>query len=190
MANEAEVHREPLEHYRAYLRLLAGLQLDPRLQGKLDPSDVVQQTLLKAHEKRGQFRGTTDAEQAAWLRAILANILAEAMRRYGRQQRDVKLEQSLNAAVEESSARLEKWLAVDQSTPSQRVVRQEQLLRLAEALAQLPEDQRTALELRHLQGCSVSAISRQLDRSEPAVAGLLRRGLKRLREVLAEHRPG
>src|SRR5262249_22558283 len=155
-----------------------GLQLDPRLRGKLDPSDVVQQALLRAHEKRDQFRGSTDAEQAAWLRAILVTTLAEALRAFGRQQRDVALERSLEAAVEDSSARLEGWLAAEQSSPSQKAMRQEQLLRLAEALARLPEEQRTALELRYLQGCSVTAVSRRMDRSEPSVAGLLRRGLQ------------
>src|SRR3712207_3515337 len=107
----------PLEYFREYLRVLARLQIDPRLRGKLDPSDVVQETLLRAHERREQFRGTTDAELAGWLRQILANQLAEALRRYTRQARDVNLERSLEAAVEESSARIEHWLASEQGEP-------------------------------------------------------------------------
>src|SRR5438445_5516614 len=121
MAHEAEAPRQPLEHYREYLRLLARLQLDPRLWGKLDPSDLVQQTLLRAYEKRDQFRGQTDAEMAAWLRTILANTLADALRQLGRQPENP--ERFLEAALEDSSARLEAWLASDQSSPTQQAMR-------------------------------------------------------------------
>ena len=177
---------QPLEQYRDYLRLLARLHLDPRLRVKLDPSDVVQEALLKAHENRTQFKGQSHAEMAAWLRSILASTLAEALRRFGRQQRDVAREQSLEAAVEESSARLESWLADERSAPDARIQREEELLKLAEALAQLPEDQRSALEMRHLQGYTVAVIAEQLGRTAASVTGLLRRGLKKLRELMAE----
>ena len=177
-----------LEAFRDYLLLLARLQLDPQLQGLLDPSDLVQQTLLKAHQNWDQFRGTTDAQRAAWLRAILAHELADAVRKLERRGEDRRL--SLEASLDQSSARLEAWLPSDSTSPSGRVVRQEQLLRLAEALARLPEDQRMALELHHLQGLPVQEVGRRMGRSTAAVAGLLRRGLAALREDPERRRTG
>jgi RNA polymerase sigma-70 factor, ECF subfamily len=179
---------KPLEQYRAYLHLLARMQLDPRLQAKLDPSDVVQETLLKAHAKREQFAGEADGQLAAWLRVILANTLAEKLRAFGRDQRDVNLERSLQVQMDQSSARLEKFLAGDESTPSAKLMHQELLLRLAGALAELPDDQRAAVELRHLQGCKIAQIVELLGKSEAAVAGLIRRGVQQLRERLGEPR--
>jgi RNA polymerase sigma-70 factor (ECF subfamily) len=175
-----------LEQFRHYLLLLARLHLGKQLQGKLDPSDVVQQTLLEAHRKQAQFRGSSDAERAAWLRQMLAYNLADAIRSLGRAKRDMARERSLQAALEESSARIDAWLAADQSSPSEQAERNEQAVRLAAALATLPEAQREALVLRHCQGWSLADISRHLERSPAAVAGLLKRGAKQLRLLLQE----
>lgn len=177
---EGEVPGASLERYRPYLHLLARTQLGPQLQGKLDASDIVQETLLKAHVAADQFRGRSDAQTAAWLRQILLNTLTDALRRFGGRARDFNLERSL----QESSARLESWLAAEHSSPSEAAIRAEQLLQMAEALDRLPPDQRTAVELMHLKGCSVDEISRQMGRTATAVAGLLRRGMARLRETL------
>jgi RNA polymerase sigma-70 factor, ECF subfamily len=173
-----------LEQHRDYLRILARLQLSPALRGKLDPSDIVQLTLLKACKAAGQFRGRTAAELAAWLRQILARTLANAVRDQGRGRRDVALERSLERSVEESSARLDAWLVAEQSSPSQRAERHEQSILLVQALARLPEAQREALLLKHCQGCSLAEIGKHLDRSPTAVAGLLQRGLRQLRQYL------
>jgi RNA polymerase sigma-70 factor (ECF subfamily) len=173
-----------LEEYREYLHLLARVHLDPRLQGKLEPSDLVQEALLKAHRAREEFHCYGDAETAAWLRKILVNTMTDAARRFGALTRDVNLERSL----EESSARLEQCLAAEHSSPSEVAMRHEDLLRLAGALARLPEDQRAALELMHLQGLAVDEIGKLMGRSPAAVGGLLRRGMRKLRELLA-HTP-
>ncbi len=174
----------PVESYRSYLLLLARLQLAPEFQGKLDPSDLVQQTMLKAHECRDQFRGSSDAEQLAWLRAILANTLTDAIRKLA--PRAGMRERSLEAGLEQSSRRLESILAADQTSPSQKAIRHEQLIRLADAMAQLPDDQRQAVELRHLQGMATAEIARTMNRTVAAVGGLLQRGLRALRENLDE----
>jgi RNA polymerase sigma-70 factor (ECF subfamily) len=186
MSTQPVVNFPPLERYREYLRLLARLQMDPRLRQKLDPSDVAQEALLQAHAKKEQFRGQSEGELTAWLRRILANTLAMSVRRFGQQRRDAALERSLEAAVEASSMRLEAWLANDDPGPSKQAERNEQLLHLAAALEQLPPEQREALELRHLQGHPVAEIGQRLGRSEASVAGLLRRGLMNLREILSD----
>jgi RNA polymerase sigma-70 factor (ECF subfamily) len=179
----ADAHGHLLERFREYLRLLARLHLGPRLQGKFDPSDVVQQTLLEAYAKRDQFRGG-ESERAAWLRQILAHNLADALRAFDQAKRNAGRERSLEAAIQESSARLGAWLAAEQSSPSQRVQRHEDAVRLAEALAQLPEDNREALVLHYCESLPLTEVAGRMDRTMASVAGLLKRGLKQLRERL------
>jgi RNA polymerase sigma-70 factor, ECF subfamily len=173
-----------LEGFRSYLHLLARLHLAPQVQSKVDPSDIVQQTLLKAHEAADQFRGQDRSQKAAWLRRILAHNLADVLRAFGRGKRDVALERSLEASLTESSTQIAAWLAAEQSSPSQQAEQSEQAVRLAEALAVLPALQREALILKHCQGWSLQQIGDHLDRSPAAVASLLRRGLKQLRQQL------
>jgi RNA polymerase sigma-70 factor, ECF subfamily len=174
MSEDGAVHEE----LRAWLRRLASALFDDRLRGKVEPSDVVQDALLKAHEHREQLRGKTDGERRAWLRQILANTLADLVRRYlvGRK-RNVGREQSLDAAVEQSSA----WFA-NGPPPDEAAANNERLLWLAEALMTLPDDQRQAVQLKHLHGFAVGAVAQQMGRTAAAVAGLLRRGLETLRQ--------
>jgi RNA polymerase sigma-70 factor (ECF subfamily) len=175
-----------LPEFRAYLRVLALAQLDPRLKRKLDASDVVQQTLLEAHRDMDQFRGQTRRELAGWLRQILARNLANALRDFGRDRRNVKREQSLEKALEESAIRLEGCLADAGSAPDDQAARNELLLRLSHALLTLPDGQREAVELRHLHGWTLQEIAERMGRTQPAVAGLLHRGLGALRALLSE----
>jgi RNA polymerase sigma-70 factor (ECF subfamily) len=175
-----------IEGFRQYLQLLARLQLDPRWQGKIDLSGVVQQTLLEAHQGWDQLRQWDGGRQAAWLRRALAHNLTDEIRKLGAASRDATLERPLDEAMEESSARLEAWLADEQSSPSVRAERNEQMLALAVALAKLAPDQRSAVELRHLHGYSLPEIARRMERNKEAVAKLLFRGLKRLRQLLEE----
>src|SRR5262249_19420409 len=173
-----------LNSFRNYLLLLARSRLDSSIHGMLDPADLVQQTLVRAYERRDQFHGASDAQRAAWLRTLLANTITDALRKLtGRR---AGLTYSLDESINESSARFEALLAADQTSPSGRVEREESLLRLANAVAALPEDQRRAIELKHLRGMTLVEVSREMERTVPSVAGLLQRGLKALREELGE----
>lgn len=176
------------QRFREYLLLLAQMQLGGRGQGKLEASDLVQATLLEAHAKRAQFRGTTEAERAAWLRQLLACTLVDALRGLGRAKRDVARERSLEAELAGSSIHIASWLAADEPSPSALAVRHEEAVRVADALAAIPEAQREAVVLRYSQGLSLEEISRRLHRTPSAVAGLLKRGLRHLRTVLGEER--
>ena len=149
MKHAAENLERVIERHRQYLVVLADRQFDSRLRGKLDASDVVQQTLLEAHQNHDQFRGTHEAELVAWLRKILAHNLLDAVRGLRREKRDVAREQSIEAAIEQSSVRAEGWLAVEQSRPSQKLVRQEEALQLADTMSALPDTQREALILKN-----------------------------------------
>jgi RNA polymerase sigma-70 factor, ECF subfamily len=123
---------------------------------------------------------------AGWLRRMLACNLADALRAFSRGKRDIDRERSLHAALDESSVRIESWLQAEQSSPSQKAQRTEDILRLVEALAELPEAQREAVVLHYWQGLTLAQVAAQLGRTAPAVAGLLQRGLKSLRTLLAE----
>jgi RNA polymerase sigma-70 factor (ECF subfamily) len=158
------------------------MHFDPRLRTKMDDSDLVQQTFLQAHRALGDFRGKTEEELAAWLRQI--RNLTHAARDYRRVKRNVAREKSIQAAVDESSARLEAWLVAELPTPSQRVQREEDLFRLAAAVERLPPAQREAIELHYWQHQTLSEVAQQLGRSSSAVAGLLHRGLKALKKEL------
>ncbi len=178
------------EKYREYLRLLAAQQIIPQVRGKLDASDVVQESLLQAQQKRDQFRGETEAEWFCWLRTILRNQLALTLRQYAQKCRDVNLEVSIAENLSQSSLKIEAWLAAPESLPSVKAERNEQLVLLADALVSLPVDQREAVELHHLHGMMLADVARVMKRTKPAVAGLIFRGVRALRFQLAGLKSG
>jgi len=176
-----------LERYRRYLKLLARLGIDRRLQGKLDASDLVQETFMEAHHDFPQFRGTTEAELLAWLRQILVGNLANQVRRYlGTKGRDVRLERDLAVEVDVSSRLLERGLLAPQSSPSQQAARREQAVLLADVLGQLPDDYREVIILRHLEGLPFAEVAARLGRSTDSIKKLWARALARLRDLLGE----
>jgi RNA polymerase sigma-70 factor (ECF subfamily) len=106
----------------------------------------------------------------------LASQLAAVARSFDASTRDVTRE----------SSGIESGLASEDTSPSQRAGRHEEAGRLADALAQLPEDQRTAVELHHLEGLTVAETARRMGRTKQSVVGLLFRGLARLREIMGD----
>ena len=183
MSDAADGH--DFESFRNYLRLLARAGLDPRLQAKLDPSDIVQQTLLEAHKDRAAFRGDGPEALRAWLRQVLASLLANLVRHYqGTQRRDVRLERQLDGELEQSSQALDRGLIALQSSPSQQAVRREQSVLLAEALGRLPSELRDLLILRHLEGLTFPEVARRLGRTVDSIKKQWPRALASLRRLL------
>jgi RNA polymerase sigma-70 factor (ECF subfamily) len=173
--------------YRNYLLLLARLQIGRRLQGKVDPSDLVQETFLKAHRDFGQFRGGTEGQLVGWLRQILALTVAYQVRHYcGTQRRDVRLERELAAELDQSSLVLDRALVAPGSSPSEQAARREQAVLLADALERLPEDYRSAIVLHHLEGLSFPEVARRMGRTLASVEKLWIRALGRLHRSLGD----
>jgi len=176
-----------LELYRAYLGLLARVQIGRRLQGKINASDLVQETFLKAHEHFADFRGESERELASWLRRILSRRLANLVHRhYGTQRRNVALERQLVAELDKSSHVLDQGLVARQNSPSHQATRREQAVLLADALDRLPAAYREVLILRHLEGLTFPEVAQRLNRSVGSVEKLWVRGLTRLREFLGD----
>ncbi|MEY4567373.1 MAG: polymerase sigma-E factor [Planctomycetota bacterium] len=176
-----------LEHYRPYLMVLAQRYLDPRLQGRLDPADVVQVTFLEAQRDLDSFRGEDIASMLAWLRNILRNNIASMHQHHlMTKKRSAHLEAFSKTSTEEGQVELVDLLPSETTSPSQRAMRDEVAAELAASLMKLPETQKEALRLRYLEGWSLKKISDHLQKSEMAVAGLLKRGLQGLRQELID----
>jgi RNA polymerase sigma-70 factor (ECF subfamily) len=184
-AGDAATLGQLLEQYRRYLALLARVQIGQRLQRKADASDLVQETFLEAHRQFPSFRGTSEAQFVRWLRQLLAGSLANLLRRYlGTRGRDVRLELEIEGALDQSSMMLDRGLVAEQSSPSQQAAGREQAVILAEALAQLPENYRDVLVLRHLEGLTFPEVARRMERSLDSVEKLWMRALARLRQIV------
>lgn len=177
----SEISAPSWGRFRAYLRFLAESRVDPRLKRHVDLSGVVQQTLLEAHQAAEM---NPVSVTLPWLRRILANNLTDEVRRLHTDKRDVRRERSLSQAIEQSSLRLEAMLADSSPAPIEQLARQEQVLKLSEVITRLPESQREALVLQAWQGWSLAEIAEHMGRTPQAVAGLLKRGLRQLRQEM------
>lgn len=176
-----------LARYEGYLQALAERDLDRRVRPRLGASDIVQQTWLEAQRGFGRFEGSGEPELVAWLARILERNLLQAVRDHALlQKRAVARERSLD----DSGGAVGGGLATGVSSPSQRAMRGESAVRLARALRRLPDDQREAVRLRHIEGWSLAEIADRMDRTAPAAAGLIKRGMRALRGILDEEGEG
>jgi RNA polymerase sigma-70 factor (ECF subfamily) len=173
-----------LDSYRNYLRLLARTGLDVSLQGKADPSDLVQDALLKASQHFGQFRGTNEAELAGWLRRILVRCLANFVRHYQTDGRRAGREQSLEQLVDRSSQAMERVLATGGASPSSSAERRDLAVVLSDALTELSEDHREVIVLHHLEGLGWDEVARRMGRTAGAARMLWARALQELRPLV------
>jgi RNA polymerase sigma-70 factor (ECF subfamily) len=179
-----------LQLYRNYLLVLAATQTEKRLQPRLSPSDIVQETMLRAHANFVQFRGTTEPELVAWLRQILVNNLARFVEQHVlAARRDVRREVSierLGRALERSTVQLAALLPAESRTPSAAVQQREEAVLLADRLAELPPDYREVLMLRNLQGLPFEVIAQRMERSASATRMLWLRAIEKLRAIYAK----
>jgi RNA polymerase sigma-70 factor (ECF subfamily) len=176
---------EVLNSYRNYLIFLARAQRLDRVKPRVDPSDIVQETLLEAHRSLPEFHGEGEAELAGWLRKILARRMVHAVRDHTRQRRDVRRERSLEASLDASSVRLERFLISEAPSPSERASTNERACRLTEAMESLTAEQRQAIIEHYFHGRTVAQVAAAMNRSEAAVGGLLHRGMQMLKRSLS-----
>ena len=190
---DSEAKGELLDRFRPYLNVIAQRLLDERLKGRMDSGDVVQATYLEASRDFGAFRGETIESFLAWLRHILRNNVATAHQEHlATQKRSARLEVTIHPTGNSSSdpLRFEQMIPSDSSSPSQRMMRSESAALLAACIEQLPSTQQDAIRMKYLDGLSIKAISERMQKSEMAVAGLLKRGLHGLREHMSRAQSG
>jgi RNA polymerase sigma-70 factor (ECF subfamily) len=173
-----------LELYRNYLRLVARSMIGVALRIKLEPSDLVQETFLKAHREFATFAGQGEHELIAWLRKILARNLADQVKHHRRKARDLKRQESLDALLECSGMTIQNALASQTASPSEGAVRREQAVLLADAVSRLSPAHREVFILRTLEHIPFEEIAIKMNRTPGAVRMLWARALERLNKML------
>jgi RNA polymerase sigma-70 factor (ECF subfamily) len=173
--------------FRQYLRLLARTGIDASLQGKADPSDLVQETLLRATQHFPGFRGETEAELAAWLRQILSQALTDLVRRYRTASRQVGRERSIAELLEGSSLSLGSMFGREAKEGGLISSDRDAGVLLAEALAEMNSDDREVITLRNLERLEWQQVAAKMGRSTDAARMLWMRALRRLRPIIEKH---
>jgi RNA polymerase sigma-70 factor, ECF subfamily len=174
------------ELYRNYLRLIARPMIEGALKLKLDASDLVQETFLKAHRQFAHFAGRDEPELMAWLRRILVRTLADQARYHRSRARNVRRQVSLEALLEQAGGAAQQALADSLPSPSSMAVRRERAVLLADALEKLPADYREVFVLRNIEHIPFNEIATRLGRSPGATRVLWTRAMQRLSQLLEE----
>lgn len=171
-----------LEGCRQYLLVVAQRELPAELQGKVGPSDLVQETLLRAQQDFDRFDGDSEARLLAWLRQILVYQLANCTRQFTTDMRAVGREVALD--TDDSHEALANGVITPEPSPSEMLAAQEDDAALARALARLPEHYRRVVTLRSDERLSFQEIGRQLGVSAGAARKVWVRALQQLRQAL------
>lgn len=167
---------------RPWLQIVANRELPARLRGRIDASDIVQQTLLKAWQGESNFKGETHQQRLAWLRVIVKNTIRDQYRcEIETQRRGAGAERAETDTFPAESPGLNEHAINPATTVSGEMIAAEESLALAAALDKLPEEQKNVIQLRHFDALSYSEIAEQLGKSEPAVRMLWVRALRNLR---------
>jgi RNA polymerase sigma-70 factor (ECF subfamily) len=191
LLQQARAGNEPargrlLDLYRNHLRLMARSLISQPLRVRLDASDLVQETFLKAHREFKSFLRSTEAELVTWLRQILVRNLADQVRRHRAKRRDYRREEPVEVLLDRSSLVIQAQLATPGSSPSAHSSRREQAVLLADALERLPADYREVFLLRNLERIPFETTAARMGRSSGAVCMLWARAIKRLALFLKE----
>jgi RNA polymerase sigma-70 factor (ECF subfamily) len=179
---------ELLARHRERLRLMVRLRLDRRLQGRIDPSDVLQEACIEACARFAEYARNPDMPFYLWLRFLTAQKLLVLHRRHlGTQARDAGREVSLHdgAFPEASSAALAAQLVGHRTTPSEAAMRAEMQIRLQEALNSMDPIDREVLTLRHFEQLSNAEAARVLGLRESAASQRYARALLRLKDIVS-----
>jgi RNA polymerase sigma-70 factor (ECF subfamily) len=175
------------EQYRARLRRMIKLRLDRRLQGRVDPSDVIQEAYLEVSRNLAEYLREPSLPFFLWLRLVTGQKLALVHRKHlGVQARDAGREVSLyrGALPEATSAALAAQLIGRHTSPSQAAAKAELKIRLQDALNSMEELDREVLALRHFEQLTNVETARALGISETAACNRYVRALDRLKKIL------
>jgi RNA polymerase sigma-70 factor (subfamily 1) len=176
---------QALQEHLPLLRLWAQLQVDRYLRQQFDFSGVIQETLLDALQDREKFTYGGQAEFGKWIRTIHRHNVIDEIRKRTGPKRMISIDQ-IEVDTGLSCECLAGMLEANQTSPSQKVVKQEDLLHLARTFERLGENQRNAVRLKDLSGWSLKEVAGQLGIGQEAVAGLLHRGRTTLRKMMTE----